>query len=195
MKRKVGYQDLSLPRYRLKTINLLNKEYCDKMRQDIPAIAHLTEKEIRKIIMVFNQQVCETVIDVRDGVELPEQLGHIFIGTCPQNKERKNLDFIATKKYMKSIQHRNWESDNYVAKIFYSTFGSKYRFSNHELWGFIPCRRFKRTVGKTYPVKWKMYLEIDPLKKISSVYHNQMYHINREEEGVKSLENYNEFEL
>lgn len=193
--KKVGHQNLNAPRYRLPLTNILTTEYYKKMREELPMLASLKDKEIRKVIGTFNDELFNTVIETRDGVELPEQLGHIFIGTCPQSKKKKNINYSITKKYMKVIQHRNWESDNYIAKIFFSTFGSKYRYKNHELWGFEPCRRFKRTVGKTYPEKWKMYLEIDPLKKIRGIYQNQMYHITREEEGNKMLENYNEFEL
>ena len=193
--KKIGHQDLTLPRYRLPLINILAEGYMSKLREDLPMVAHLSDKEIRKIIYAFNTEICDTIIETRDGVELPEQIGHIFIGTCPQSKKKKNIDYKTTKSYMKVIQHRNWESDNYMAKIFFSTFGSKYRFKNHELWGFEPCRNFKRAVSRTYPTKWKMYLEIDPLKKISNIYNNQMYHIKREEEGNKMLENYNEFEL
>lgn len=192
--KKFGHLNPKLPRYRIPHVNILESAYFRKMKEDMPEIANLSDKEIRKIIATFNSEAWNTVIETRDGVELPEQLGHIFIGTCPQSKN-VNVNYPATKQYMKIVQHRNWESDNYMAKIFFSTFGSKYRYKNHELWGFEPCRKFKRTVGKTYPEKWKMYLEIDPLKKIRNIYQNQMYHITKEEEGNKLLENYNEFEL
>jgi hypothetical protein len=193
--KRIGYPDLSLPRYRKPLGNIITKEYLNTLREELPSCSYLSDAELRKIINVFNSEIWNTVIETRDGVELPEQIGHIFIGTCPQNQKKKNVNYIITRQYMKVIQHRNWESDNYLAKIFFSTFGSKYRFLNHELWGFEPCRKFKRTVSKTYPIKWKMYLEIDPLKKISNIYNNQMYHIKREEEGKNMLENYNEFEL
>ena len=193
--KRIGYPDLTAPRYRKPHTNILTIQYLKKIKEDIPIIAHLSDTKIREIINIFNGEIWNTVIEKRDGVELPEQIGHIFIGTCPQSKKKKVVDFVRTREYMKTIQHRNWESDNYLAKIFFSTFGSKYRFLNHELWGFEPCRKFKRMVSKTYPKKWKLYIEIDPLKKISNIYNNQMYHIKREEDGNKLLENYNEFEL
>ena len=96
---------------------------------------------------------------------------------------------------MQTIQHRNWESDNYLAKIFFTSFASKYRYKNNELWGFEPGRDFKRTVGREYPVKWKMYVEIDPHIKISSLFRSKLYNIERTEQDTEGLKTYNEFEF
>ena len=110
-------------------------------------------------------------------------------------KKKKNVDFRATLDYMKVIQHRNWESDQHLAKVFFSTYGTKYRFKNNELWGFVATRDFKRKVGAEYPKKWKQYVEIDPKMKMAGIYRSLEYKAIREEQAKEQIATYNEFEL
>lgn len=186
--------DLHAPRYRRPATSIVNADFIKQLREKVPGCNVLNDREIKEVIKTFNGILWQTAIDTRDGVELPNQLGHIFIGTCPP-KKAKNVDFKVSAEYLKVIQHRNWESDNYLAKIFYTTFGSKYRFKHHELWAFNPTRAFKREVGKTYPKYWKQYVMVDPTKKISFVYKSDDYKMTRVEEAVNSIDKYNEFEL
>jgi hypothetical protein len=185
--------DLHAPRFRRIAEGTLNNEFVKLIKEQIPSTKELTAAEIKTIISTFNGELWQTAVDKRDGVEIPEQIGHIFIGTCPPKK--KNVDFKSTLQYMKVIQHRNWESDQHLAKIFYTTFGTKYRFKNNELWGFVPTRDFKRRVGKTYPKKWKQYVQVDPTMKMSGFYRSMMNKMRTEEAAKELIETYNEFEL
>lgn len=185
--------DLHAPRFRRSTEGTLNADFIKQIKANLPAAKDLTAAEIKEIITTFNGQLWQTAVDKRDGVEIPEQIGHLFIGTCPPKK--KNVDFRATLDYMKVIQHRNWESDQHLAKIFFTTFGTKYRFKNNELWGFIPTRDFKRTVGKTYPKNWKQYVQVDPNMKMSGLYRSLKYQAYRIEQAKEQIVTYNEFEL
>lgn len=186
--------DLHAPRFRKTATGIMNAAFIKQLREKVPGCNVLNDKEIKEVIQTSNGILWQTAIDVRDGVELPNQLGHIFIGTCPPKKS-KNVDFKLSADYLKVVQHRNWESDNYLAKIFYTTFGSKYRFKHHELWAFNPTRAFKREVGKTYPQKWKQYVMVDPSKKISYIYKASEAQIYKAEQTEISLETYNEFDL
>lgn len=185
--------DLHAPRFRRIAEGTLNEAFFKEIKANLPAAKELSKEEIKDIIQTFNDVLWQTAIEKRDGVEIPEQIGHMFIGTCPPKK--KNVDFRTTLKYMKIIQHRNWESDQHLAKIFYTTFGTKYRFKNNELWGFAPSRNFKRMVGKTYPTLWKQYVQVDPNMKMSGFYRAMSYKLQREEEARDQMETYNEFEL
>ena len=44
----------------------------------------------------------------RDGVELPDSLGYIFIGTCPAAKT-VNTNYALSKEYGKVLQNKNWK--------------------------------------------------------------------------------------
>ena len=185
--------DLKAPRFRPKKLNFTNQEYYDKFTQENPRYAHITLDQFKEVQTVFNGMIWNTVIDERDGVELPEQLGYIFIGTCPRKKS--NIDFKKSAAYGQVLQNNNWESDDYLAKIFYTNFETKYRFRNHEMWSFNGLRDFKRTVGKTYPLQWKKYVMVDNMVRISRLFRKQNYKHKKIEETKEAFETYDEFNL
>lgn len=185
--------DLNAPRYRAKRLNLLNADFYDAFRKENPRFAHLTNEDIKNIINGVNGRLWQTVIDERDGVELPEQLGYIFIGSCPAKKENK--DYKTSKELQQLIQHRNWESDNYLAKIFYTNAGSKYRFLYSKLWGFKPVRQFSRSVGQTYPDQYLKYLVVDNKRRINDLFRRKSYKMTKEKEEEEMLKDYDEFDL
>ena len=181
------------PRFKAPRLNTLSHEWLGEISKSDECLVK-DQKKIRQIIVEANQLIAKTIIDLRDGVELPEQLGYIFLGTCLP-KIRKNVDFKTTDHYLKVIQHRNWESDNYLAKIFYSNYETKYKFKFHELWGFKGCRNFTKEVGKTYPENWKKYIQVDHTLKIASLYRSSVYQEERKTLDSHRLDNYNPLEL
>lgn len=186
--------DIKAPRFRKTTRNTVVKSIVKDIKNQVFAAKYLSESQIKKIILEFNKEICNTVIDKRDGVEIPSQIGHLFVGSCPRSK-KKVVDFKKTAEVGKAVQHMNWESDSHLAKIFFTTFASRYKFKNNELWGFTATRDFKRSLSKSYPEKWNMYLQVDPRKKISNVFRSRLYNIERNENDAQSLKTYNEFEF
>jgi hypothetical protein len=186
-------RNLKGPRYRAPRLNTLSDEWVDQIKSSFDCLVKDSEV-IKEIIVSLNEEIKDIIINTRDGIELPEQLGYIFLGTC-QPKIRKNVDFKTTDHYLKVIQHRNWESDNYLAKIFYSNYESKYKFKFHELWGFKACRSFTREVGKKYPENWKMYIQVDHTLKVSRLYRSYLKDVNRVIIDKERLEDYNPLEL
>ncbi len=193
MSKQYKKPDLKAPRYRPKKLNLTNVEFYNQFIKDNPKYSNLSIKQFKDIINVFNEKIWKTVIDYRDGVELPEQLGYIFIGSCPRKKS--NVDFKKSEHYGVVLQNQNWESDQYLAKIFYTNFETKYRFKNHELWGFKGVRDFTRELGKTYPKEWKKYVQADNKLKISRLFRK---HTNADKHKIETdnlLKDYDEFNL
>jgi len=185
--------DLNAPRYRPKKLNFTNVEFYNRFIEEHPKYANVTADKFKEVINSFNGKIWETVIENRDGVELPEQLGYLFIGTCPRKKS--NVDFSKSKEHGVIIQHQNWESDNYAAKIFYTNYETKYRFKHHEMWGFSGIRNFKRNVAQTYPVNWKKYVMVDNLVRISRIFRKEKYKEFLKNETLDLLNNYDEFNL
>jgi hypothetical protein len=120
-------------------------------------------------------------------------IGYIFIGTCPRKKD--NIDFNKSAIYGVKLQNQNWESDNYIAKIFYTNYETKYRFKNHELWAFKGIRGFTRTVGKTYPLQWKKYIMVDNLVKVSRLFRKEKFKQFKKDETEDLLNDYDEFNM
>lgn len=194
MVKKFNKPDLNAPRYRPKKLNLTNQDFYNKFIADSPKFASVSIDQFKEVISTFNGMIWENVVASRDGVELPEQLGFLFIGTCPARK-KESVDYKRSMVYGVRIQNQNWESDNYLAKIFYTNFETKYRFKNHELWMFDGVRDFKRTVAKTYPLEWKKYVVVDNKKKISKIFRIHRYKALKKNETAVLLEDYDEFNL
>ena len=183
--------DLNAPRYRPKKLNLTNVDFYKKFIEDNPKYSHITLEQFKDVIKTFNGFIWQTVVNERDGVQLPEQLGYLFIGSCPRKKS--NVDFDKSKKYGVVLQNQNWESDQYLAKIFYTNYETKYRFKNHELWGFKGVRDFTRMVGQTYPKQWKKYIQVDNLLKVSRLFRIEKFKHFKVDETIELLKNYDEF--
>lgn len=185
--------DLNAPRYRPTKLNLTNIDFYKKFIEENPKYSGLTMVQFKEIIATFNGKIWETVVNERDGVQLPEQLGYLFIGSCPRKKN--NVDFDKSRKYGVVLQNQNWESDQYTAKIFYTNYETKYRFKNHELWGFKGVRDFTRMVGQTYPTEWKKYIQMDNLVKASRLFRKHKTEIKKKIETQDLLKDYDEFNL
>lgn len=194
MVKKFNKPDLNAPRYRPKKLNICNQHFFEKFIQDNPKHSGINVSQFKDVIKTFNGLIWQEAVDYRDGVELPEQLGYLFIGTC-QRRKKESVDYKKSSDYGTRIQNQNWESDNYMAKIFYTNFETKYRFKHHDLWGFTALRDFKRTVAATYPIKWKMYIVVDSYMKISKLFRLYKYKEYKKQETITLLETYDEFNL
>jgi len=186
--------DVKASRYRPQVSTVLNKEFFENFKKAYPKYKDLDNKVIRKMIKRFNQVLHQAVIDTRDGVQLPEQLGWIFIGTCQKSK-KANIDYGKSKKYGVKVSNKNWETDGKLAKIFFSNYAPKLKMKNREFWGFTACREFKRAVSKSYPENWNMYIEVLPGAKIDKVYNSVLYKDFLKKAEKKALDDYNEFDI
>jgi hypothetical protein len=186
--------DLKAPRFRKEVYNILNPEFFKSFKTKYPKYSNVSDADIKKIIKKFNVLFWETVIDKRDGVQFPEGLGYLFIGTC-QTSKKSNVDFGKSNKYGVTVTNNNWGTDGKLAKIFYTNYASKYKFTNRECWAFIGCRNFKRTVARTYPENWTIYVQVDPMKKIRKIFQSTVLKSMTKKIEDRKLENYNEFDL
>jgi hypothetical protein len=186
--------DLTAPRYRPQVHTIMNKEFFESFKKKHPKYRDLDNVELRKIVKYFNNTLYQTVIDTRDGVQLPEQIGWLFIGTC-QSPKKQNIDFVKSKKYGVAVTNKNWETDGKLAKIFFTSYALKHKMKNREFWGFVACREFKRAVAKAYPENWNMYLVVEPTRKIKLNSTRNYLASSAKKQETEGLKHYNEFEL
>ena len=185
--------DLNAPRFRPKKLNFTNVDFFKKFIEENPKFNQLTADQFKQIVSAFNGKIWKTVIEERDGVQLPEQIGYLVIGSCPRKKS--NVDFDKSKHYGVVLQNKNWESDQFIAKIFYTNFETKYRFKNHELWSFKGVRDFTRSVGQSYPKEWKKYVQMDNMIKASRLFRKHKVDGIKKIETIDLLKDYDEFNL
>jgi hypothetical protein len=186
--------DVKAPRFRPRKYSVLNKEFFEKFKKKYPKYKDLEDKYLRQVMKDFNKIIYQTVIDTRDGVQLPELIGWLFIATCEQSK-KQNVDFAKSKKYGVTVTNKNWETDGKLAKIFFSNYAPKHKMRNREFWGFTACREFKRAVAKSYPENWNMYLTAYNNKQIKLTYQKVFVKDLREKNTERALKTYNEFDI
>ena len=179
--------DLNAPRFREKKLGLLNRKTIKEFKTKYPLYEEIGNSKLKEIIKLYNKALWYGVIKFRDGVELPNSLGYLFIGTCSPSKYKKqNINYADSTKHGKMLQNDNWETDGNLGKIFYTNVSAKYKFKNRELWKFQATREFKRTVAKEYPKDYTKYIVIQNKYKIS--------HLYKDATSKASLDAYNEFE-
>jgi hypothetical protein len=161
--------DLSAPRFRAKTKNLLNKKLHKAFIAKYPERKDVSLNTFRDIVTSYNGALWQAAIDNRDGVELPESLGYILIAKCDKAK-KDNTDYVASAKYGKKVNHANWDSDNYLAKICYTNYSLKYRFGDRELWGFSAVKQFRQTVSRDFSKKYTGYVHLTKQLKPYQLY-------------------------
>ena len=144
--------------------------------------------------MTFNQNIADGIIDNRNGIELPEGLGYIFMGTCPPAK-KTNVNYKASVETGVTSSFRNWDSDNKLLKIFYTNHSTKYPFSNKQVWSFKAVKQFRKSASEAFKKNWSKYIEVAPTEKISA-----KFDAYRKKERIRNHkqvipENYDEFKL
>lgn len=186
--------DLNAPRFRQTKHTILDDNLIKRFKKKYPQYADVDREVLKKIIYVYNKNLGQTAIDYRDGAEFPENLGYIFIGSCPSPK-KFNVDYTTSVIHDKPLRHRNFESDNFLAKIFYTNFANKYKFQNRELWQFKGTRWFTRAVAEAYPENWKNYLQVDSFTHISKMFKNSIKQEYIMKRDATAPDNYNEFDM
>jgi hypothetical protein len=186
--------DLKAPRYRPEMHSVLDKKFFDNFRKKHSKYKDYSNDQLRNIIKLFNKLVFNTVIEKRDGVQLPEQIGWLFIGTCQKSK-KTNVNYAKSNKYGVTVTNSNFDTDGKLAKIFFTNHALKHKMKNREFWSFVACREFKRSVSKNYPENWNMYVVVDATAKLRQIYQKTVGRniaIKKEKEALKS---YNEFDI
>lgn len=186
--------DLKAPRYRPKSLKILNDSALREFKKKYPQYKDLPDKFLRSIVKNQNITIWKEAIAYRDGVELQEGLGCIFIGSC-MPPSGSNINVPLSLEHGKKLKNMNLGSDGFLAKIFFSSYTSKYKFDFRKLWKFKGCREFTRAVRHSYPQNWKMYVQVDKSFKISMLYKKTIKRQIMEKQSAKNLTEYNEFDL
>lgn len=182
------------PRFKSSHKNALSNDFIRSFYKEYPEYRNLTKDQIRSIIKTFNYLITQEVLHTRDGIELPQGLGFLLLGSCPASNKR-NIDFKRSADLGYTVLHQNWECDNRLGKIFYSNYKTCYPFRYKEAWGFRAVRQFKREASKEFRNNHTFYKEVLPLTKISKIYKRYTYkNLYKNKIPIVSTD-YNEFNI
>ena len=108
--------NLKGPRYREKVLGLLNINLINEFKEKYPIYNNIDKDKLKNIIKLYNKKLWEEVINNRSGVELPDSLGYLFIGTCPSAKG-VNTNYALSKQYGKVLQNMNLDTDGNIVAV------------------------------------------------------------------------------
>lgn len=190
-----GINNRKAPRFRKERHSLFTLSFYREFRKKYPKYADkkvYPDTLIRKIVDEFNIELSEAVVKYREGVDLPERIGKMFVGNC-EPSSKKNLNHMLSGVHKKLIGRHNLQTDGYLAKIFYSNYDNKYTFPARELWMFTAVRPFKHNVSRNYENNWMNYIMVEKHMIINKQYKKKLGKQYIEKKLSHVPENYNEF--
>jgi len=175
--------DLNAPRYRKKAHSIFgkNEAFFKSFKKKNPEYEDLDNTTFRKIITHHLSLLAKDIAETRDGIELGDQIGVIFLGGMKiKSSKVKAVNFAKSLKHGKTIRGGNLNQDGLTAKIYFSTQDSKYRMKGRQLWTFKSSRDLSRDCSKNFAENWDKYIVLDNLKSINMIFrrHNNR-NINR----------------
>ena len=182
------------PRFRYKKCRPVDDEFVKELNKKHPEMTKYSKKDITKVIATFNGLLWKGALEFRDGVELPESLGYIFIGACPR-VFKENIDYGKSIKYGVKVTHKNWDTDGHLGKIFFSNYYAKYKLRERSIWGFTATRDFKRTTTRVFKEDWKKYVVVDKTITISKLYKKMLRRDSIKAYQEIRLKDYDEFDM
>ena len=178
--KKYNKPDLHKPRYRRDALGMLNQVFYDKYRKKYPNTI-LTDKQIKQIINLFNSKCSNEIVSTRDGLDLPKQLGYLFIGAC--KIKEKPVDVPKSLELEQEVHAQNWETNQWICKVCYTNYASKYRFRNAACWGFEPSKELSNAASKAFKANHKLYVITDNFRKFNRLFkrvNHKFWENNRE---------------
>lgn len=194
MKKAYPKPDLNGPRFRPTRTNILKRSLYDAFIEKYPKYKDIDLATFKTIIRTFNEQLYNGIIENRDGVELPEGLGFIFMGTCPGTK-KQNIDIAKSLKYGVITNHQNWDADGNLLKIFYTNHTSKYPLQNKQVWAFKAVKQFRKAASEAYKEDWPKYVVVDATQKISAFFKQMRKKDFILTQGKNIPDDYDEFKM
>jgi len=156
------------PRFRNKVKRALDQDFFVKLTKMYPDLT-ISRQDVRKILNTFHAICIKEIAETRDGIELLEQLGNIIVGKFKTQETWKG-NVPKSIQYETKIDYLNWEQNEWICKIFYSNFASKYRFRNAALWAFEPVKSMKKVVSKAFTKDPYKYVFADHYNRINKVF-------------------------
>lgn len=148
--------DRSKSRVRRKSFNLVDYHFIKEFKNKHPE-HDMTRSEFNMIIRHFNENIVDAVVDNTDGLQLPERLGFLQIIGCPRPKG-KVINYGKSNETGVVHYHKNWDTDNKLAKILFKNKLKGYSIKNNRFWGLETSRLFKEKASAAFKACFSKYI-------------------------------------
>jgi len=191
--------DLKGPRFRKSGHSLIsdnNKSLFRAFVKKYPEYKNMDTKMFKQIMEHHLSLLARHIAENRDGIELGDQIGAIFLGGMRiKSSKVKAINFGKSRKYGKTIRGGNLNQDGLTAKIYFTTQNSKYRMRGRQIWTFKASRNLKKMCSKNFETNWDKYIVLDNLKKIRSVFERDLIKRRMRQREEKEKQFYNDFDI
>lgn len=145
-------------------------KFFGRLKRVYPNLEKYSDTQIKNLIYRFNREVLlEQVACTREGVELPGNLGHIFLGTFGHMKEGNELvNVVESVKQGKRVYYTSNHTDGHSCKVYYTNTAVKLRFENADYWGFTACKHLRKRCSAEYSKQWQKYFKVTKTRFISA---------------------------
>jgi hypothetical protein len=187
--------DKKAPRFRKTRMDLISMELAEEFLKEFPQYADKEELKSKRafgnLIKNFNSAIWGHTIENRDGIDLPERLGVLFVGA--KTSVYTPVDYGETNKYGTEVLMHNYESNGLIGKIFYSRHSRNHGMTIRTIYSFKPCREYSLAVRDAFRNgDCRKYRRVENKKQLQILFEERMRNRNRQQ-GYGMLDNYNEF--
>jgi nucleoid DNA-binding protein len=144
------------PRIRNGSLRIMDITRLRKFIKLHPEYKGMTIREFGSVIKAFNQEILNDLIENRDGVVLPENLGHLQIKNV-KYRNAKLIDYGKSIKHNKVLHFKNWDTDGTFAKVIYKSHYRNRFIKFYRFWTFKLARPASQQVSKSYKDMYSIY--------------------------------------
>ncbi len=138
------------------------KEFKDFLIK-FPEHKGLTKKEFTEIIRTFNYEMIEETKRNINGVTFPLNIGVIRIVNKGVMKHRP-INYKESLAHGKIIRHRNFETDNNIMGIMYSSVKKGMNIKNGNVYIFSAMKFFRRDASEYFKKNWARVITYRQIK-------------------------------
>ena len=189
---KFNKPDVKASRVRKPVFRVSVPKILKRLKKKNLELKDISVADFKQIIKDFSYFMREKAFTERDGIELPEGLGFVFIASVKIRKEV--IDIPRSLEIGVKLLAKNWETDGMSPKIMYTNFAMKYKFSTRQIWSFRGTRDFKREVSKEFRQDWKKFIQTTNTKRIVDFYKTTSVSYTAEK-FITDDYDYNEFDI
>lgn len=187
--------DRKAPRFRKSIFSIVNEDFIKEFLEEHPQYSGMKEFSsislLKKLITNFNFFLCKHVVNYRDGIDLPERLGVVFVGG--RTSIYNPVDYGMTNKLGKEVKTTNLETNGVIGKIFYSKHSRNHGITVRTIWKFLPYRGFTKLVAQAFKENYNRFIRVENKRQLEILF-EQRNRKRKPAEKVFVPDNYNEFE-
>jgi len=155
--------DKKAPRFRRSKYryNIINRDLHERFVKE--SGIDIEWELFKQINEYINIEIRDTILNSRDGVILPKQMGNIWLGLFKMKERPLNEPYM--RNTGNHATYFSFETSGLQGKICWDFDNVKYKVKNYPYWGFIAHRDFKTKASHNFLENPELYSRINAITK------------------------------